>query len=234
MQVIFDHSEAETGNITSFYFKPDQPVRYTAGQFIELTLPHPRPDERGIKHWFTLSSAPSQPYLRITTRLAGEQGSSFKRNLAKLKPGKAVMMSDPMGDFVLPKLIQTPLVFVAGGIGITPYLSMLQWLADTGEQRPVKLLWGINSEADIAFQDLFDKVSQHVTVIVRNPASAWGGEQGQLSPELILGLEKPGEDALIYMSGPEPMIEGLSNDLHKAGVPRRQIVTDFFPGYETI
>jgi ferredoxin-NADP reductase len=234
MQVIFDHKEPETDSIKSFYFKPAVRVRYTAGQFIELTLPHPKPDSRGVKHWFTLSSSPTQEYLRITTRLAGKAGSSFKRTLDHLQPGKAVTMSDPMGDFVLPKLIQTPLVFVAGGIGITPYLSMLQWLADTNETRPIKFLWGVRSEADIAFQDVFDKVRQHLTIVVNEATSAWGGERGQLSAELVLGLEKPTDDTLVYLSGPEPMIETLSHDLEKAGLSKRRLVTDFFPGYETI
>lgn len=232
MRVVFDHSHDEAGNIRTFYFKPEQPVHYTPGQFAEWTLKHPRPDNRGMKRWFTISSPPTEGLLSITTKFAGKHaGSSFKKALFALQPGNEMLMSEPMGDFVLPKLIQTPLVFVAAGIGITPFHSMLAWLASTGEERPIKLLYGVHSEDEIVFQETFDKAKQHATIIVSEPSSAWGGQQGRLTAELILGLEAPSEDTLIYLSGPESFVESLENDLQKAGWPKRQIVTDAFPNY---
>jgi ferredoxin-NADP reductase len=234
MQVVLDHTHAEASNITTFYFRPEKPVHYTAGQFIELTVKHPRPDQRGIKHWFTLSSAPTDEFLTITTKFAGDKSSSFKRKLFKLKPGDQLIMSSPMGDFVLPKLIQTPLVFVAGGIGVTPFHSMLSWLAATGEERPVKFLYSVRNEDEIIFQDTFDKANIHPTIIVSEPSSAWGGERGRLNAALILGLEKPDENSLIYVSGPEPMVEGLEKELKQAGIKKNQLVLDFFPNYTGI
>lgn len=231
MQVIFDHSAPEADNIKTFYFKPESPVHYTAGQFIELTVPHKNPDKRGIKHWFTLSSSPTDELLSITTKFAGDKGSTFKKALFKLEPGTELHLADPMGDFVLPKLIQTPLVFVAGGIGITPFHSMLAWLATTHETRPIRLLYAVRNEDEIIFQETFDKAGQHATIVVSQPSAAWGGERGQLTAELILGLEKPSDDTLIYISGPEPMVESLEKDLKKAGISKRQLVLDFFPGY---
>src|SRR4051812_34213512 len=129
MKAIFDHSQPEAANITTFFFRPEKPVQYTAGQFTELYLPHNNPDKRGIKRWFTISSSPSEELLSITTKFTPEKGSSFKETLRKLVPGTEVHLEEPMGDFVLPKLIQTPLIFVAGGIGITPFHSILEWLA---------------------------------------------------------------------------------------------------------
>jgi ferredoxin-NADP reductase len=234
MKVVLDHTRTEASNITTFYFKPEKPVRYTAGQFIELTVQHPRPDKRGLKHWFTLSSSPTDELLSITTKFAGETSSSFKRTLFKLKPGAELIMSGPMGDFVLPKLIQTPLVFVAGGIGVTPFHSMLSWLAATLEQRPIKFLYGVRNEDEIIFQDTFNKAGVHPTIIVSEASAAWGGERGHLSVDLILGLEKPTEDTLIYVSGPEPMVEKLEKDLKQAGINKRQLVLDFFPNYSGI
>lgn len=234
MNVTFDHSEPEAANITSFYFKPEKPVRYTAGQFTELTLPHKNPDNRGQKRWFTLSSPPTDELLSITTKFAGPKSSSFKKALFKLKPGTELKMADPMGDFVLPKLIQTPLIFVAGGIGLTPFHSILAWLAKTNETRPIKFLYGVRKEEEIIFQPTFDAANVHVTIVVSEPTPAWGGERGQLTAELILGLEKPSDDTLIYVSGPEPMVEGLEKDLRKAGIKKHQFVGDFFPNYTGI
>jgi ferredoxin-NADP reductase len=234
MNVTFDHSEPESRYITTLYFKPEYPIRYTAGQFIELTVPHKHPDSRGIKRWFTLSSSPMRELLSITTRYSGKESSSFKKTLFALKPGAMLHMSDPMGDFVLPKLIQTPLIFVAGGIGVTPMHSMLQWLSDAHESRPIKFIYGIRSEEELLFQKTFDDVNQHVTVVVAEPLPAWGGERGQLSAELILGLEKPSDDTLIYISGPEGMVETLFKDLAKEGIKKDHLVGDYFPGYEGV
>lgn len=234
MKVTFDHTHDEAANITTFYFRPDKPMHYTAGQFTELTLPHPHPDARGTKRWFTLSSPPNQEFLTITTKLTDPKGSSFKKALRRLKPGTAVDMAAPMGDFVLPKLIQTPLVFVAGGIGLTPFHSMLEWLAETGESRPIKFLYGVRTEDEIIFQETFRKAGIQPTIVVSEPSAAWGGERGRLSAELILGLEKPSEDTLIYISGPEPMVEALEKDLKKTGLKKHQIVTDAFLNYAGI
>ena len=234
MQAVLDHTHPEADNITTFFFKPEKPVQYTAGQFIELTIKHAHPDNRGEKHWFTLSSSPTQELISITTKFAADRSSTFKKALRKLKPGAKVIISDPMGDFVLPKLLQTPLIFVAGGIGVTPFHSILQYLADTNEMRPIKMLVGVQKESEIIFQETFDAANQHVTLVVNDPSAAWGGERGQLSAELILGLEKPSDDTLVYVSGPEPMVEALHKDLIKAGLRRNQLVGDFFPNYTSI
>jgi ferredoxin-NADP reductase len=233
MKVTFDHTRDEAANITTFFFRPEKPVHYTAGQYTELTLPHKNPDIRGTKHWFTLSSAPGGPFLTITTKFA-DKSSSFKKALRVLKPGTEVHMAEPMGDFVLPKLIQTPLVFVAGGIGLTPFHSMLEWLTTTGESRPIKLLYAVRSEDEIIFLETFRKAGVEPTIVVSEPSPAWGGERGHLSAQLILGLEKPSEDALIYLSGPEPMVEALEKDLRKAGLRQDRLVGDFFPNYTAI
>ena len=93
--------------------------------------------------------------MTITTKFNNES-SSFKKALKQLQPGDEILMSDPMGDFVLPMLIQTPLIFVAGGIGITPFHSILSWLTATKENRPIKLLYAVNTEDEIIFQETFD------------------------------------------------------------------------------
>ena len=231
MQITLDHIQNETEHISTFFFKPERPVQYTAGQFVELTVQHDHADDRGERRWFTLSSSPTHELISITTKFADKNSSSYKKALRKLRPGDRLTISDAMGDFVLPKLIQTPLIFVAGGIGITPFCSMLQYLAETKEVRPIKLLIGVRSESEIVFQETFDKAKQHATIIVSQPSAAWGGERGQLSAELILGLEKPSDDALIYVSGPEPMVEALHKDLLKAGLKKHQLVGDYFSNY---
>lgn len=231
MTITFEHSEPQTPHVTTFYFKTPQSFMYTAGQFIELTIDHPRPDNRGKNRWFTLSSSPNDDLLSITTRIASEQLSTFKQALVNLKAGDTLLMSDPMGDFVLPKLVQIPLIFVAGGIGITPFLSIFKTMTYNKEQRDIKMLWAVEREQDIAFQDVLDAANQHATIIVNKPSATWGGLRGLVSPQEIIGLEQPTPDSLIYISGPEQMVETLASGLIKLGFKKSQIVGDYFPGY---
>jgi ferredoxin-NADP reductase len=231
MRAVFDHHHDEATNITTFYFRPETPLKYTAGQFVELSVPHPHPDSRGEKRWFSLSSSPTDDLLSITTKFTQEGGSSFKQALRNLRAGDTVTISEALGDFVLPKLLQTPLVFVASGIGITPFHSMLTWLSATNEQRPIKMLYAVMSEEEIIFQDTLAKAHQHATVVVNSPSAAWGGEQGPLTPELIMGIAQPTEDSLVYLSGPEPVVEKLANNLLHRGIKKHQLVLDLFPNY---
>jgi ferredoxin-NADP reductase len=232
MKAFLDHIKDEAEGIKTFYFRPERPVYFTAGQYAEWTLKHDDPDERKVKRWFTISSAPTSALVSLTTKYAGgDKTSSFKRSLFKMQPGDEILMSDPMGDFVLPKLIQTPLIFVAGGIGITPFHSILNWLADTKEIRPIKLLYGVRNEEEIIFQETFDKAGIPVTYVVSDPSSSWGGERGRITAEMIMGLGQPSEDTLVYVSGPEPMVEALEKDLPAAGLDKKQFVGDYFPNY---
>lgn len=233
MHVTFDHSRPETDNITTYFFEPEKPVDYVAGQFIELYIPHDNPDDRGIKRWFTLSSAPSDKLLSITTKHA-KRSSTFKQALAALEPGTRLKMAEPLGDFVLPRDASRPLVFIAGGIGVTPFHSMLQQLAADKEHRQIRMLYGVPTENEIIFQDTFDATNQHVTVMVENPSPEWGGERGTITVDEIIGLEEPSDDSLIYVSGPEPMVESLTKQLIARGFGQQQVVSDYFPNYPTI
>lgn len=234
MKVNLDHTYDEADNITTFFFTPEEPVQYTAGQYVEVTLKHRNPDDRGEKRWFTLSSSPNDKFLSITTKFTDKTGSSFKKALRKLQSGDSFEISSPQGDFVFPKLIQTPLIFVAGGIGITPFHSMLTWLSQTKESRPIKMLYGVNNEDEIVFMDTFKKANVHTTITVSEPTATWGGERGRITAEMIVGIEKPSEDSLIYLSGPKPMVHKLKDDLQKMGISHQQIVTDSFPNYKDI
>ncbi|MES2971365.1 MAG: FAD-dependent oxidoreductase [Patescibacteria group bacterium] len=231
MYVNFDHGEEVATNIRTFWFKPQHPLRYVAGQFVELQLPHPNPDKRGHKRWFTLSSSPSEKLISITTKLATENGSTFKQTLASLKSGAEVTISEAMGDFVLPKDNTLPLVFVAGGIGVTPMRSMVKWIVDNHEQRKVNVIYAARSLDEIAFKELFKSQGINLDVVLSDQTSGWTGRTGRLSGELILEIAGPSAEQLIYVSGPEPMVEALEKDLKSAGVNKHKLILDFFPGY---
>lgn len=228
MQATFIGRKQLTGDIASFSFKPEQSFSYTAGQFIELTLIGHVEHGAPAKRWFTISSSPHEGVITITTRLGT---SGFKHALARLQPDAVVDISEPLGDFVLPMLLQTPLVFIAGGIGITPFHSMLGWLAYTNEERPIEMIYSVATEDDIIFQDAFEAARQHVTIVVDQPSAAWGGERGKLTAAMVLGTKPHTPETLFYISGPEPFVQRLQRELAAAGISNQLIVVDEFQGY---
>lgn len=233
MRVILKKIEPLTQTIKTFWMEPPKPFKYTAGQYIEMSLPHPNSDERGTKHWFTLSSSPTEPLLSITTRFS-VPGSTFKKTLSNLRPGDSIDLSEPMGDFVMPIDPDIPMVFIAGGIGVTPFRSMVKWLIDSGKRRDIQALLAVTSPDDVVFKDLFQAAGIEPTLIISQPPVGWRGESGHLTAGKILKIIKDYYGKQIYISGPEPMVEALNDELQKSGIPKQQLVGDYFPGYKPI
>lgn len=221
MRVKLISTQPEADNITTFQFEASTPVNYLAGQFIQMTLPHPNPDERGIKHWFTLSSAPTEPNLAITTKFYGDKTSSFKKTLFALKPGDTVEINEPEGDFTLPDDTSLELVFIAGGIGLTPYHSMVKFLFDTDEKRQITLIHGVQRSEELIFTELFNNYGVRLKPYVAE----------RLTTEGLMDEIGDPTAKLVYLSGPEPMVEALNDSLLKAGLPKAKLKTDYFPGY---
>ncbi len=226
MNAVLDHIEDIASNIKTFWFKPPYKVQYLAGQYTQLKLPHDKPDERGDKHWFTLSSSPSEALLAITTKFSSP-GSTFKQTLKALKPGSEVHLAEPMGDFVLPKDLSIPIVFIAGGMGLTPMRSMVKWLSDTGEKRDITMLYVAARPDELAFLPLFQNYCRQLIVKTRSE----DGDQATLTALKILELAKPTPEALLYISGPEPMVETLVDQFADTFISKDRLVTDYFPGY---
>ncbi len=224
MKVTFEYSEDIANRIKTFYFKPEKPVHYLAGQFTEIYLPHNNTDNRGDKRWFTLSSSPTDPLLSITTKFT-DKPSSFKQTLLNLVPGTNLNLADPMGDFVLPIDQSIRLLFVAGGIGVTPFHSMIKYLHETAEKRDIALLYSVSSPEETAFQETFASYDMLVTYLT----GAGPGSENTLTSERILAAATG--KRRIYISGPEPMVESLIKELMQKGIPSDRLVGDYFPGY---
>lgn len=233
IEAVFRKKTQESDNIYTFYFEPIHPVDFIPGQFTELFIPHGNPDDRGTKRWFTISSAPFDKLLSVTTKI-NPQGSSFKKSLSNLKSGDKIKLAEPMGDFVLPLDPSTPLLFVAAGVGVTPFHSMALWLINQNEHRNIKLMHAISTEDDIIFQDIFNKAGIHSTFVVSNPSDSWGGERGHITADHILKITEPDKNTLIYISGPEKLVETLQSDLSTLGIEKNRLLTDFFHNYESL
>jgi ferredoxin-NADP reductase len=223
MRATFVEAHQEAADIHTFWFRPTQNLHYTAGQFVEITIPH-KADARGQKHWFTLSSSPTDELISITTRIVPDS-SSFKRQLLAMQPHQTVQISEAMGDFVLPKDPTLRLVFVAAGMGITPYHSIIKWLLDSGQKRNIQLIFVARNEKDFVFQELFESYGLNPIHILTSTDTA------PFTSQRILDIAPDDGKTYYYLSGPEPMIESLVDQFKGTTVPAERLVTDYFPGY---
>jgi ferredoxin-NADP reductase len=230
MYAVLDHIEAHGGDIVSFWFRPERPIRFNAGQYIELYLPHEAVDSRGTRRWFTISSSPNEQLISLTTGFP-KKPSSYKQTLRALRVGSEVVLSEPLGDFVLPKDRTVPLVFVAAGTGCTPYASMTKWLIKQHEERDIQLLYAASSPDAFLFTDLWSSYRPlRLTRMVSHASSAWHEHIGSLDSVIILQAIQDAADSMLYLAGPQSLIEPLYDELLK-DVPRQQVLLDYFPGY---
>jgi ferredoxin-NADP reductase len=210
-------------NVWAFRFKPDGPFNWTAGQYVRVELPHENPDAEGTKRWFTNSAAPFEGIMQITTRVTD---STFKQALSKLEPGdKLQLIENPEGDFVWQDS-ELPIVFVAGGIGITPFHSILKQRAHDGLPLNVTLIYGSRTP-DVPFKDELagwqsGNADLKIQYVVGEPLTA------ERLADLAPGLN----ESLVYVSGPEPMVQALIGDLTAHGLPEAQVKRDEFPNYD--
>ena len=148
-------------DIADFIFKPDEKFSYKPGQYMEWTLPHTHTDSRGDRRYFTLASSPTEPEIRLGVRFYPES-STYKRALWRLDSDDVVVASQLGGDFVMPDDKARKLAFIAGGIGVTPYRSMLKYLLDTKEQRDIAMIYATSSEKEIVYKDVLEAARRHL------------------------------------------------------------------------
>jgi ferredoxin-NADP reductase len=226
MKLILDHTKQETADTVSFYFTSDQPLAWRAGQFMHYTLAHPNPDSRKTERYFTIASAPHEGKVMITTRFAGEKGSSFKKALQAMKPGDAIEADGPNGEFVLDDV--SPLVILlAGGIGVTPYRSILLDREHRGLPMDVTLLYANRTEDVVFKQELEALMAKHPDFKIRYFIGDSRIDEQALK-SAIPDLQKP----LFFVSGPEPMVQAFVKMFSGMGIPEDHQKRDFFPGYD--
>jgi ferredoxin-NADP reductase len=216
-----------------FDFRPRVPVRFLAGQYLELALPHDKTDARGWRRVFSIASAPGADLVRLATRMP-ERSSSFKSAMLALKPGAVVTGTSVSGDFLLPRDATRPLLLVAAGIGITPFVSQLAHLMATSEKRDIVLLYSVQATDDLAFTEVLKAADCRVVVLsptrpLELPSGWWWAGDGALSAEQVRTAVPDAASRTTYLSGPPEQVAGLERALHQDGVKR--IVTDVFIGY---
>lgn len=213
--------------VWDFVFKSPQKVKYQPGQYMEWTLSHPHADSRGSRRYFTLASSPTEESIRVGVKF-DPNGSSFKKALLSLKQKDKMVVSQLAGEFMFPKDKGEKLVFIAGGIGITPFRSMLKYLLDKNEKRSVVLFYSEKTVGDFVYKDILDKAQKALGIKVVYVQTE---KVGRLNEKTIQREVPDFNERTFYLSGPHSMVEGFRSMLLGMGVPSGKIKVDFFPGY---
>lgn len=223
-------------DVYDFIFVPNRRFAFAPGQYMEWTLGHKDPDNRGNRRYFTLSSSPTENTLRLGVKFY-PRSSSFKTSMLAMNPGTEIVAGQLAGDFTLPRPSRQKYVFIAGGIGITPFRSMLKYLVDTNQRRPITLLYSNRTADEIVYRDILDQAQRKLGIKViytlTDPAQvppSWNGCTGHIDEQMIRQWVPDYRNCVFYISGPNLMVSSVKDCLVGMNVPRNHILTDFFPG----
>lgn len=222
----------EAKGTKSFFWEPEKPVTYLPGQYFYYTLPTLKyPDPKGNTRHFTDSSSPTEGgTLRVTTRIREESG--YKKTLAELPVGSEIEGEGPNGTFIFDEKEAGPHIFIAGGIGITPYRSMIKYAADKNLQTPIYLVYS-NSDDDIVFKKELDEISaQHPNIKIQYLETATEGHLDEVKIgkfienwQLVIG------NCTFWLCGPPPMIDAMEIALGKLKITSYKVRSEKFTGY---
>jgi ferredoxin-NADP reductase/Na+-translocating ferredoxin:NAD+ oxidoreductase RnfD subunit len=226
-----------TPDIVDFIFTPERAINYQPGQYMEWTIGHDKVDSRGNRRYLTLASSPTENEMRVGVKFY-PRGSSYKKALLKMPLNSTIAAGHLGGDFVMPKNQKQKLAFIAGGIGITPYRSMIKYLLDKKEERDIALFYGEKNHTEFVYKDIFDQAAHQlgakIIYTITEPGiakSGWTGPIGTITGDMIKSNLEDYKDRIFYVSGPHGMVRSVEEILKDLGIPRRQIKTDLFPGY---
>jgi ferredoxin-NADP reductase len=210
---------------------------YLAGQSIDLTFTEPpETDAEGNTRPFTLASSPDDDHLAIATRM---RDTAFKRTLKAMAPGTPMQFEGPFGELTLPERTTRPVVFLAGGIGITPFYSMSRFAAAHALPHRITLFYSNRRPEDAAFLDEFmelPKKNTNFTFVgtmteMEKSSMPWEGEQGYIDAAMLARHLAGATDAIYYLAGPAGMVAALRKMLNESGVSNDDIRTEEFTGY---
>jgi ferredoxin-NADP reductase len=232
---IKEKREVAKGTLLVIFDLLGEEFDYLPGQYfwVELLDP-PYADEKGPRRHISAVTSPTERgVIGLCTRI---RDTAFKRSLAELPMGAEVDVEAPKGTFVLPEEASRPLVFVAGGIGITAFRSMLRYIQDERLPHRVTLIYSNRDRESTAFLDeleLIERTNPNVRLIVTmTNDDDWPGERRRFDANFFKEYLGANVTEAIYMvAGPPGMAEAATEELKRAGVEEQLISTDSFSGY---
>ncbi len=232
----------EAKNTISLYFKCEKKIDWLPGQYFYYTLPTLNyPDPKGSTRQFTIASSPTEDTMILTTKLREDSG--FKKTLNEIQIGQTVEGDGPSGTFILDQEKHMPQVFLAGGIGITPFRSFIKYAIDKAYKTPIFLLYSNSTPEEITYKNELDpwaKTNPNFKIIytISKPEESkikWTGNVGRIDSKTILeastnfGFDI--KNTTFWVCGPPPMVTTMEQILWKLKISTDNIVSEKFTGY---
>jgi ferredoxin-NADP reductase len=235
---LLGRTEVADGTMAFQFEKPNNFI-FKSGQYIDLTLSGCETEcgpSNTLTHTFSIASSPFDHELLLTTRM---RDTAFKRGISTLPIGSTVKIEGPMGSFSLHNNTARPAVFLAGGIGIAPFLSMLTYATEEKLRHHIVLFYANRYLKDAAFIDALWRLQtanprfRFVPVLTRmnSENGDWKGKTGHISSEMLLTRIRTLRGPIYYIAGPPTMVASARQTLSAAGVDEHDIRTDEFAGY---
>jgi ferredoxin-NADP reductase len=222
---------------TEFTFTRPESFDFKAGQSIDVTLINPEEtDDEGNTRAFSLVSAPNEPFLKIATRM---RDAAFKRTLNKLDEGAEVDIEGPFGSFFLHENLQRPAVFVCGGIGITPFHSMILDATSRNLKHELFLFFSNRNVEGAPFLEELQTLHQQNSNFTLIPTmtdkqtaqTVWQGEEGYIAGDMLKKYVSDISIPIYYLAGPQVMVTAMRGMLNDIGVSNDDIRFEEFSGY---
>ena len=221
----------------AFYLEKPKDFNFIAGQYMTVSLFNPpETDDEGDSRFLSVASAPYEKYLMVATRI---RDTAFKRVLKNLPSGSEIKIAGPDGSFYLPQKSLQPIVFLIGGIGITPVFSILKQANYQKFPQQLFLFYSNKRPEDAAFLkelrnlETENKNFKLVTTMTEmdNSKTPWQGETGFITKEIIQKYIGDLNSPIYYMSGPPKMVKAMRELLEKNGISDDSIKFEEFSGY---
>jgi ferredoxin-NADP reductase len=221
----------------AFHMEKPAGFQFKAGQYINVTLIEPpETDAEGNSRSFSIASAPFEDDLVFATRM---RDTAFKRVLKTLEPGNGVRISGPFGSFTLHTDMSRPAVFLVGGIGITPFRSIILDATRSRLAHKLYLFYSNRRPEDAAFLEELQKVEEQnpnykfigTMTEMQKSALPWRGATGYISPQMLAKWIVNSSEPVYYSAGPPAMVAAMRQLLTGNGVSEDDIRTEEFSGY---
>ena len=223
---------------TAFYFEKPRDFEFEAGQFVNFTLLSTGDtDLEGNTRALSIASAPHEGNLMVATRL---RATAFKRTLNSLPLGSELLLQGPYGSMTLPRKTTRPAVLLAGGIGITPFRSLIWNATQLESPRRILLFYSVRAPEEAAFLEELQEMERYngcykLICTATQPekvSKLWRGETGRISIQLLSKWIPDLSVPIYYIAGPPGMVAGVRQMLIGSGVAEEDIRAEEFYGYE--
>ncbi len=230
-------SEEIADGTKAFLFEKPLGFEFQAGQYLNWRLMNPpETDEEGTRRFFSIAAAPFEPYLMIATRM---RNTAFKRILNNMQTADEIEIFGPSGQIVLHEDSNIPAVFLTGGIGITPFRSIMLQADYEKPPHQIYCFYSNKRPEDTAFFEELVKLDQknpNIKLIMtmtemEKSTQSWEGETGYITKELLYKYLNDLSRPLYYIAGPPAMVEAMEKMLIETGIEQEKIKTENFSGY---